>query len=173
VVRRDWCLAVGGFDESMRMNSDVRFFAELALQGPWALTGRQVAEVRRLPGDPVAIGAVQTGKTLEHARLKVRYLDALLEREATPAQRALLRRSRSGALLQLARVQSAAADAGDHRRTLVAAARAHPSPLKGWLKSALPLTLGERGYRIALRQTGAGDAGFRREAAGNGASAAA
>lgn len=169
VVRRDRCLRVGGFDEAMRMNSDVRFFAELALLGPWALTGRQVAEVRRLPSDPVAIGTVQTGKTLEHARLKVRYLDALLERPASPAQRTVLQRSRSGALLQLASAQQAAGDAGDPRRTLVQAARAHPSPLKGWLKSALPLALGSRGYRIALRQ-GTGD--FRREASGGAGAAA-
>jgi hypothetical protein len=157
VVRRTWVERIGGFDTAMRMNSDVPFFANLAMIGPWAVTGAVIAEVRRIAGDDVAIGTQQMSRMLHAAELRVRYLDILLDKDPTPAQRRLLKRTRSAALLGLACMQRREGGHSD-RGALLRSAREHPSPLKGWLKSLLPLVMGDRGYRIVLRE----NRGFRR-----------
>jgi hypothetical protein len=148
-IRRDVFTRLGGFDAGMRMLSDTAFFCQLALEGPFAVTGRPLAVIRRLPGDEEAITSLHR-KNAAHARqMHVRALAALAVRPLTPAQQRLANRTLSGAEFRLAQALHPR-DPRAARALLRQAARRHPSPLKGWIKSCAAAIMGPPGYRWAL-----------------------
>lgn len=144
-ARRSWIEAAGGFDVGMHIYEDMALFSQLALMGPWLFTGDLAAEVRRIPGDAVALSRLERSRQREATEHRVRRLEALLERPMSPAQRRLTRLHASAVLMKLARIH-AEAGLGDVRGLLLRAARRHPSPWRGWAKSLPPLLLGTRGF---------------------------
>ncbi|MGI3212816.1 glycosyltransferase family 2 protein [Roseovarius tibetensis] len=150
-LHRERVLEEGGFRETMRIHEDTALFSILALRGPWLFTGDILGEVRRLAGDDGALSRIDSKHPVESATGRVRVAAALLDRDLSPAQRDLVRRRISGALFSLAAAEAAEA-AGAHRRTAIAAARQHPSVLKGWLKALPPLLFGCHGYKISFRR---------------------
>ena len=147
-VRRDAFHRVGGFDEGMRMLSDTAFFCLLALEGPFLATGREVAEIRRLPGDEAAITSLRRKDALYARQMHVRYLEAVPTVRLDAAERRAHGAALSGAILHRAEAEAAAGQGAAARASLRAAARRHPSAARGWIKSALALTLGARGHRM-------------------------
>lgn len=150
-LRRTIVLEEGGYRENMRIYEDVALFYALALRGSWLFTGDILAESRRLPGDAEALSFIERNHPVEAATAKVAFTSSLLERDLSPAQRTLVMKQTSGALLALAAAE-AAEHTGSHRHTAIASARKHPSALKGWLKVLPPLLLGRLGYKISLRR---------------------
>lgn len=148
-VRRGALAAAGPFDEGMRIYEDADLLCRLALAGPWAMTADVGVEIRRQPGDSAALSALERTRHLEARRAHADFVERLLDRQLTPAQRALVRRVASGARMRLARAESDA-DPAAARASLLAAARLHPSPLKGWARAVLPLMLGPLGWRLTL-----------------------
>lgn len=155
-VRREVALRLGGFDETMRMLSDSAFFCKLALQGPFLATGATVAEIRRLEGDDSSITSLHRKKALYARQMHVRYLDALVGDDLTPAQRRLVNGRLSGALFRMAEVERLT-DRGAALRTLARSARLNPSAVKGWGKAALAALGGAPAYRWLLRRNAALD----------------
>jgi len=151
-IRRDVFARLGGFDTAMRMLSDTAFFCQLALEGPFAVTGRSLAEIRRLPGDEEAITSLHRKNAVYARQMHVRGLAALASRPLNPAQRHLADKRLSGAEFRLAQALHAT-DPRAARALLWQAARRHPSPLKGWIKSQIAAIMGAPGYRWALSDT--------------------
>lgn len=148
-IRRDVFARLGGFDTAMRMLSDTAFFCQLALEGPFAVTGHTLAEIRRLPGDADAITSLHRKNTIFARQMHVRGLTALAAQHLSPANRPLADRALSGAEFRLAQAVHAS-DPRAARALLWQAARRHPSPLKGWIKSQIAAIMGAPGYRWAL-----------------------
>lgn len=153
-VRGDVFRRLGGFDEGMRMLSDTAFFCLLALEGPFLVTGREVAEIRRLPGDAHAITSLRRRNALYAREMHARYLEAVPAGRLDPAERRAHGAALSGALLARAEAEAAAGRGRAARRTLLEAARRHPSAARGWIKSGLALLLGARGHRMLARPGG-------------------
>lgn len=150
-IRADVFRSIGGFDTEMRLYEDTALFSQIALAGSFLVTGDLMAEGQRLEGDSVSLSILH-GRNARYAReMSIRFLERLLPRPLTPAQRVLVNRTLSGAELRMAAVM---AETG--RRAawpfLIRSARRHPSPLKGWGKALLPALLGKAGYRIVLRE---------------------
>lgn len=145
---------IGGFDEGMRMLSDTAFFCLLALEGPFAVTGREVAEIRRLPGDEDAITSLRRKNALYARAMHVRYLEAVPPARLAPEERRAHGAALSGALFRRAEAEAAAGQGAAARASLLAAARHHPSAARGWVKSAIALALGTRGHRMIARPDG-------------------
>ena len=131
------------------MLSDTAFFCQLALEGPFMVTGQPIAEIRRLEGDETSITSLHRRNAAYARQMHVRGLAALAARDLTPPQRALADRTLAGAEFRLAQVLHAT-DRPAARALLWQAARRHPSQLKGWAKSLLAATLGARGYRAVI-----------------------
>jgi glycosyltransferase involved in cell wall biosynthesis len=148
-VRRDALAAAGPFDEGMRIYEDADLLCRLALLGPWAMTADVGVVIRRQAGDAAALSALERTRHLEARRAHAGFVERLLDRPLTPAQRAAALRVASGARLRLARAERAE-DPAAARASLIASARLHPSPLKGWARAALPLILGPLGWWLAL-----------------------
>ena len=149
-IRRDAFIALGGFDTGMRMLSDTAFFCQLALEGPFLVTGKSVAEIRRLEGDEEAITSLHRKNAVYARQMSLRGLAALAaRRDLSPAQRVLADRMQAGAEFRLAQAMHGA-DPRAARRLLWQAARRHPEPLKGWIKSLAAATLGARGYHMVI-----------------------
>ncbi len=146
-IRRDALAAAGGFDPSMRMLSDTAFFCQLALVGPFLVTGDILAEVRRLPGDRNAVTRLRRTAGHYAQEMHVHYLERLAARDLTPAQRRLAHRHLSGACFLLAQ-SLFSSDRAAARRMLRRSASIHPSPLKGWLKAAIAGAFGPIGFRL-------------------------
>ncbi len=148
-IRRTAFAAAGRFDETMRMLSDTAFFCQLALKGPFLVTGDMLAEIRRLPGDRQAVTSLRRTKGSYAQKMHVHFLEKLLARPLTRDQERLVSRRLSGACFLLARELSQ-----DDRTTalhmLGKSARMHPLPLLGWLKAAIAAGLGQTGYRLLL-----------------------
>ena len=148
-VRRDVFARVGGFDETMRLYEDSAFFCQLALEGPFLVTGDTLADIRRLDDDATSL-TVQEGSDPRKARaLHVRYLTALLPRDLSPDLRDCVNIHLAGAEFMLAQV-TAATDPAAARRLLWSSARRHPKPRTGWGKAAVALLMGPRGYAMIL-----------------------
>ena len=148
-IRRDVFARLGGFDTAMRMLSDTAFFCQLALEGPFAVTGRTLAEIRRLPGDDSALTSLHRKNAVYARQMHVRGLAALAARPLSPAHRVLADKRLSGAEFRLAQALHSR-DPKAARALLWQAARRHPSPLKGWIKSQMAAIMGPPGYRWAL-----------------------
>lgn len=148
-IRRDVFTRLGGFDAGMRMLSDTAFFCQLALEGPFAVTGKPLAQIRRLPGDEHAITSLHRTHVVYARQMHVRGLAALAARPLTPAQQHLTAKRLSGAEFRLAQAMHTH-DPRAARALLWQAARRHPSPLKGWIKSQIAAIMGAPGYRWAL-----------------------
>jgi len=154
-VRRDWALAEGGFPTAMRIYEDVAFFCDMALKGPWLITGDILAELRRLAGDGAALSGIERRRPVEAATARAACLTGLLARDLDGQARALVRARASGALFRLAAAEAGAGDAAAARAHLAEAVATHPSRPRAWLKALAPRLLGRAGYRLAL---GAGPA---------------
>ena len=150
-VRRDAFFDAGQFDSTMRMMSDTDFFCQLALNGPFLMSGVIMSEIIRLEGDQNAITSLHRTKKLYGRQMHVHYLERLLARDMTPAQRRLANQRMSGALFRTAEVMSETDRTGAWK-LLRQAARIHPSPLKGWIKAVAAGILGPRGYRLLQMQ---------------------
>lgn len=156
-ARRDWIERAGGFDVGMDIYEDMALFSRLALLGPWLASGDAVAEVRRVEGDAAALSGLERRDRLRATERRLRALEELAARPMSPAQRALVARNESAALMRLARARSEAG-AGGVAQALTRAARRHPSPAKGWLRALPPLVLGARGFGMVMPDR----SGFRR-----------
>ncbi len=150
-VRRTAFAAAGGFDTSMRMMSDTAFFCQLALVGPFLMSGVMMSEIIRLEGDTTSITSLRRTKRLYAAQMKNQYLEALLPHPLSPAQTQLVRKQLSGALFKTAEVLHES-DKRGARQLLWRSARGHPEPLKGWIKALLACVLGARGYNSVAVQ---------------------
>lgn len=146
--------AIGGFEESLQTHEDKLFTGLLGLGRPWLVTGDTVSEVRRLEGDTAALTAVSSRNAVRRWRGMLHVNDRFLELAHAPAHRRHLLGSRNFMLLGLAEALAAEGDRAGARSALLEAARCHPSPARGWVKSLPPLLLGRAGFRLArARQT--------------------
>ena len=150
-IRRDVFARLGGFDEDMRMLSDTAFFCLLALEGPFLVTGHNMGDILREPGDPNAITSMHRTRRLYAREMAVRILARIPQDRLTGEERGMVRRMLSGARFQMAEVL-AETDPTAARKLLAASAMQHPSPAVGWAKAALGLVLGKRGFEILRRR---------------------
>ncbi len=161
--RRDWMLAAGGFDTTLRMFEDLDVLTRLALQGPWLFTSEVVCRARRIVEPP------GLALTAEAARNEVRTKTGLArvfgglaaEDGLAPTERRLVRGALSGALLGLAEAHRKAGEPTKAVSPLLRSISTHPSPLKAAAKATVALLLGS-GRLAAL--TGR-QRGFHREEA--------
>ncbi len=159
--RRDWMLATGGFDTSLRMFEDLDVLTRLALQGPWLFTSEIVCRARRV-AEPEGLAL-----TADAARNQVRTKAALAgiyaglagRHDLNDSERELACRAHSAALLGLAEVHRSSGQIGKALGPLLGSVRAHPSRLKGATKAGLALLLGTGG----LARLGGRKRGFHRE----------
>lgn len=153
-VRRDWFLKTGGFDQVMRIHEDTHLFCRLALLGPWGLTSMQVANVRRVAGDQIALSGLANTKAQYAAEMRLKvFADLVARRDLNSSEQSIADRAHSGALLDLARIAAANRNASKARRLLIRSAKCHPT-LKGWVKAALAFGLGQHGYELLLGRQG-------------------
>jgi hypothetical protein len=159
--RRDWMLAAGGFDTSLRMFEDLDVLTRLALRGPWYFTSEVVCRARRL-AEPHGLAL-----TAEAARNEVRTKTGLVRLftslaatpDLTPPEHRLVRSALSGALLGLAHAHRQAGDPTKAFGPLFRSIGAHPSRLAGAVKATGVLVLGpDRLAALVGRRRG-----FRRE----------
>lgn len=144
-IRRDAFHRTGGFDPKLPMFEDTGLFCKLAIDGTFLVTGEVVAHIRRLSGDEIALTSLLRKDPVRGREMRVKYMEPLLKMTLTPAQDQLVRRQLSGALFLRAEAESLQ-DPGQARRTLLRAARLHPSLVKGWAKSLIALMLGRKGF---------------------------
>ncbi len=151
-IRRDVFMRLGGFDPEMRMLSDTAFFCRLAQEGPFAVTGVNMAHIERLAGDEMAITALRRKKRVYARQMALRVLEGIDQGRLTGPDQAMVRRMSSGARVHLATAMGA--DQRRAARSLIwQSAREHPEPLRGWLKAAAALCFGERGLMALQRGT--------------------
>jgi len=159
--RRDWMLAAGGFDTSLRMFEDLDVLTRLALRGPWCFTSEVVCRARRL-AEPQGLAL-----TTEAARNEVRTKTGLARLfaalaaapELTPTERRIVRSALSGTLLGLAHAHRLSGEPAKAISPFLRSIGAHPSRLAGAAKATASLLLGPD--RLAAL-VGRGS-GFRRE----------
>lgn len=152
-IRRDVFARLGGFDEEMRMLSDTALFCLLALEGPFMVTGHNMADILRAEGDTASITSMNRTKRLYAQQMRVRLLEPLVNRPLSAAQRAQVMPRLSGARFRLAQ-RMAETDMRAAWPLLLQAAREHPSALRGWGKSAAAFVFGQAGYRWMSRDNG-------------------
>lgn len=150
-IRRDVFARLGGFDEEMRMLSDTAFFCQLALEGAFLVTGRNMCDILREEGDQNAITSMHRTKRLYAREMAVRILDRIPQDRLNDAERLQVRRMLSGARFQMAEVL-AETDAAAARKLLATSAMQHPSPVTGWSKAALGMILGKKGFELLRRR---------------------
>lgn len=151
-VRRAVFDTIGGFRPEIRMYEDTLLLCSLALQGPFLVTGAIVGEARRFEGDSEALTA-QHDRVPEHAeRAYIACLRNLSEGTMTPAQRRTISGAISSAEFLLGK-RLAAQDPAKARALFISAARAHPSPLRGWLKTALALSPAKTAFFSLIRES--------------------
>lgn len=146
--RRTWLTATGGFRPDLRMYEDLDLLTRLALQGPWLFTSTVVCRARRLDEAPgLALTAAAALATIPTRRALVGIFDRLATMQGLDgddgrcAQMAL-----SGAHFGLGQALLATGTWSEAMPSLVAAARRHPVPWRGALKSLAALLLGARHY---------------------------
>lgn len=154
-VRRSVAARIGGFDPAMRTGEDTFFFCLVALEGPWLATGDVVAEMRRMPGDRVALMA--NARLIDAVRARLHAHERLLDRPLAPAQRRLVARRHRQLIYELAGAENRTG-AGDWRSTLRRYLAAAPASPRIWTKFALAYTLGSSGFGLFDRQRFSRDA---------------
>lgn len=150
-IRRDVFARIEGFDHTMRIYEDTALFGRLMREGAFVVTGQEMAIGHRLESDPVALTGLERREPIYALKTYIQTLEAFFEMELTPEERRMVTARLSGAVLGLARAE-AATGAGRPMATLARAARLHPNPLKGWVKSGVAAVLGERGFALLLDQ---------------------
>jgi glycosyltransferase involved in cell wall biosynthesis len=164
VCRRDWILAAGGFDVTLRMYEDLDLLTRLALLGPWLFTSDVVCHVRRLD-EPEGLALTEAAMR-DRVRTRQGHT-AILERLArnpllASGDRARVARALSGAHLHAAEALRDTGDRRSARAHLLRSVTRHPNPLKAAAKAVALQTLSRRGFaRLSGRA-----AGFYRETAG-------
>lgn len=149
-VRRDLWLDLGGLPAEMPMYEDVAFFCRLALRGHFLVTGAQMQVARRVEGDVEALTSLERNNPVKAQMYRAQHLEELLQEDMTTAQRDRVIKTLSGAEFLLGGALLAK-DAQQARQYFLKSARRHPHPTKGWVKSALPLLFGRRGFAWATR----------------------
>ncbi len=142
--------SVGMFNGGMYSCEDALFCSKLALHGPWLLTSDVVSEVRRVESGSRSITFKSSQDPLRRLKDRLFVCTKLEEMPMDREEKWIVRNRRAFVTLCLARAQKAAGDSGAARRSLIKAASLHPTPWKGWIKSLLPLFLGERGFKIVF-----------------------
>jgi glycosyltransferase involved in cell wall biosynthesis len=137
-----------GFDERLPTHEDKLFTGLLGNGRPWLVTGDVVSDVRRLAG--ASLTERSAADSVRRAQCMLSVNDRLLDLELSDRHRRALLGSRHYILLVQARAMMKRGEAAGARRSLLQAARCHPSPAKGWAKVLPPLLLGQRGFRLAL-----------------------
>jgi hypothetical protein len=150
-IRREWFVRAGGFRPEMDNHEDVDLFVRLSCLGPWLVTSKVVACVRRIEGDQHALATRERGESIKSLASLVTVFEQLKNRPLTPSQLDTVSRRLSGALLQLARAESAGSTRTGYRRTLLRSAMQHPS-IKGWIKAIAPILLGKAGFRLVPKR---------------------
>lgn len=149
-IRRSAFEELGGFDESLTIYEDLHLLSALAARGAIVATGDIVANAQRLDGDDHALTRLETSRAeLARTNLACAYRK-LLDLELSARQRCRIEAALSGALHLLAQAQWTT-NKTKARATLFEAARRHPNPVKGVLKSLAPLLMGETGFRWTRR----------------------
>jgi hypothetical protein len=150
-IRRSAFEAIGGFNEAMRLYEDTTLFGCLLREGNFLFTGRELAVVHRLDHDSVALTGIERREPVYAGETYIRALETYLSEELTSEERKIVNSRLSGAIFRLARAEAAT---GVRRpwATLARAARVHPKPLKGWIKSIFAALLGKRGFSLLLDQ---------------------
>lgn len=142
------------FDLQAMPAGDTNFFAKIAMRGPWLVAPETVAEVRRLPGDTVAVSERGQWGSLRRRQGELRSYLGLRDLPLTAAERRALHQRLSLLYFGLSKIEGSERRFVASMRQLLAAAAYHPNPAKGWAKAALCLTLGVRGYEIATGRPG-------------------
>lgn len=152
-IRKNVWDKLGGLDQEMRIHEDTAFFVQLALEGPFMVTGHNLGIVRRLQEDTPALSYLVRTEKAYACRMHVRVFERVLNRDLSPRQRKLIRLKLSGAQLRLAESVTLTnpREAGAILRSM---ARSHPSPYKGWLKAIIAGLPGGIGYRFLNRRRG-------------------
>lgn len=148
-IRRDIFEKLGGLDISMRIYEDTAFFCQLALKGPFVVTGQSVIFAQRLEETTSALSGLERTETLYALQMQARVFERLLTKGLRPWQLTLVKRKLSGVQFRLAQVV-ARTDRTKSRTVLRQSAQYHPSPLIGWTKAIIAGVLGEPGYRLVL-----------------------
>ncbi len=154
--RRDIFAALGGFDTSFPTDEDTELALRMADRGPFLVRGDILAEVIRQPGDTEALSAFRGRDPLAASVLKERIFRGALARARDAGQRNLVRQALSDALLQRAEWLRGTGQGGAGA-LFWQAAQIHPSPVKGYAKSARSLLGGAR-KRSHVDRTGVADA---------------
>ena len=133
-IRRNTFEKLGGLDASMRIYEDSAFFCQLALEGPFVVTGRSVIFAQRLEESTLALSGLGRTEAIYALQMQGRVFEALLTKDLLTWQRLLVNRKLSGAEFSLAQV-IALTDPAKARAILRQSAQRHPSPLIGWSKA--------------------------------------
>ncbi len=149
-IRKDAFHKAGGFEVSLRTQSDVLLFSRLSLAGTFLFTADPVAIVRRLEGDDIMLSGLESKDPVTYRSRLVGIYTRLAEGELPPRARDQVMRSLSWAHHRVAEVQWSR-DRSQALRSLRLAAKSHPDKLRGVAKSLLPLLLGQRGFRAARK----------------------
>ena len=150
-IRREAFHAAGGFDPALRMLEDTDLFCQLAIRGKFLVTGDMMVQAERVADDTVALTRLEQTEPLATSEMHVHYLEKLIGAGLTPAQRQLVRRKLSGALLIQANAEFLERPKTTYK-TLWRAARIHPNPLKGWAKTIAAAVMGPAAIR-RMRQS--------------------
>jgi glycosyltransferase involved in cell wall biosynthesis len=147
-VRRDRAMSVGLFDIDMPLFDDLEWFFRLVFCGPWLVTSKVVARVRRVTPALETVSFLNVRDPVRSRTLLITAYERLLSQTALHGlERDQVRRLVSGARWDLSSALSAAGQKSDARASLIRSAMEHPS-LKGWLRALPPLVLGSSGYRL-------------------------
>lgn len=150
IARKSLLVELGKYDINFSMHEDTKLYTRLALRGAWLLNNTIVGRVRRMEDDVVALSNQEVTDQEYVASAYVSMLSDLRKESLTKAQLNHVRRLESGALLEHARIRGQT-DRGAARELLIEAAVIHPSTLKGWCKTLLPLVLGGVGFDLLFR----------------------
>ncbi len=145
-IRKDAFVKAGGFNEDLRYLEDTDIFCRLAVLGQFYISSDVLAVIRRLPDDSGALTQIEARDPLSACRTQIQVLEGLSKCDLNPAQKQLVRRKLSGAYFRLARHLPDK----DRADALRAAAKLHPSPLRGWIKSTIAHWTGDWGMETLL-----------------------
>lgn len=149
-LRRQWIIAIGGFNISRAYAEDLELLMRLAFVGPWLVTSATVGEARRFADDNGALARLGKSEPSRALAANVEILQDFIQHPSLGLdQRQGVCRILSGFLFQLSCALHAAGQFESARRHLIRSARGHPD-IRGWLRALAPLILGSRGYRLFL-----------------------